>query len=39
MPDMAPTSDNDPASDLELYGSAIDKTAIDTIRTLSMDAV
>ena len=39
MPDMAPASDNASASDLKLYGSAIDKTAIDTIRTLSMDAV
>ena len=39
MPDMAPASDTAPASDLKLYGSAIDKTAIDTIRTLSMDAV
>ena len=33
MPDTAP------ALDTALYGSAIDKTAIDTIRTMSMDAV
>ena len=39
MLELAPASDNAPASDLKLYGSAIDKTAIDTIRTLSMDAV
>ncbi len=38
MPDTGLPSDIAPA-DIALYGSAIDKTAIDTIRTLSMDAV